>query len=186
MTIKNGSAYPLPPAAGSIVTMVAKYSSVCNCGALIERGDAMSYDTLSRKSLCYSCIKRHSEFGDNQVANDLVASARNLEREKCLSLIERFREIRGATHLELGKRRAEMFEILKRFKIEFRSNQDVHSFLSEIAKCKHRGATFCPLKTKFHGACIHCGAVSEAGELVLYDHHTRRIHCLFCDCMPRR
>jgi hypothetical protein len=183
MVIKVGSGYPSQPSSGNIVTMVAKFGSVCRCGALIEPGDAMSYDTLHRKSLCYVCVKRITEFGDNEVGEKMKLAATNLEQEKCQHLIERFRELRAATHLMRDQRTNEMFEILKRFKFEFTSAANVHTFIAEIAKCKHRGADCCPLKTKFHGACIHCGTVSEAGELVLYDHHTRRIHCLFCDCL---
>ncbi len=193
MAIKFGSNYSLRASSGNIVTMVAKFSSVCTCGALIEPGDAMSYDTVNRKSLCYVCVKRLSEFGATNVFNVLPTtdeaatqggmSAIDSREAKCQSLIQRFRQLRAETLATTEQRKLEMTDILKCFKTEFTSSASVHSFIAEIAKCKHRGADCRALKTKFHGVCIHCGAANEAGELALYDHHTRRIHCLYCDCL---
>jgi hypothetical protein len=210
MSIKFGSGYPLHASSATIVTMVAKFSSVCKCGALIEPGDAMSYDTLNRKSLCYVCVKRLSDFGapdvsnksamkgSNNVAKSAASSVNHDDADnatknatkneanpeaKCQRLIQKFRELRAETQITREQRKQEMIEILKCFKTEFTSSASVHTFIAEIAKCKHRGADCRALKTKFHGACIHCGAVNEAGELALYDHHARRIHCLYCDCL---
>lgn len=175
--------------AGRVVAMVAKYSSVCKCGAFIEPGDTMSYDTLSRKSLCYDCIRRHNEFPSKQSKEPGNGSKENSEckesadENRCHAFIDRFRELRLLPRPLSDSTKSELKLLLIKFRNEFASSEPVRAFVSEIARCKHSGAEFCPIKTRYPGACIHCGGVSSVGELVLYDHHVKRVHCLVCDCM---
>jgi hypothetical protein len=171
---------------GRIVSMVAKYSSVCKCGAFIEPGDCMSYDTLTRKSLCYDCLRRNTEFaakGPATLENQPADSKGSAERDECYSLIDRFRELRLSPRPLSDSTKFELKNLLIRFINEYGKNEAVRAFVSEIAKCKHSGAEYCPIKAKFPSACIHCGTIVSVGQLVLYDHHVRRIHCLLCDCM---
>jgi len=174
--------------AGRVVAMVAKYSSVCKCGAFIEPGDTMSYDTLSRKSLCYDCIRRHNEFSSkaSKQSSDAKQSDQGkatADEDRCHAYIDRFRELRLSQRPLHDSIKSELKELLVKFRNEFAGNEHVRAFISEIARCKHSGAEFCPIKTRYPGACIHCGGLSAVGELVLYDHHAKRVHCLICDCM---
>ena len=166
--------------AGQIVSMVAKFSSVCKCGAFIEPGDSMSYDTLSRKSLCYDCLRKQTEFAEKNADPNAVPEPKD---EKCHALIDRFRELRLTVRPLSVEVKGELHALLTRFKNEFAASEPVRAFVAEIAKCKHSGAEFCPIKAKYPGACIHCGSAVVVGDLVLYDHHVRRIHCLSCDCL---
>lgn len=198
-------AFKAKASAGRIVSMVAKYSSVCKCGAFIETGDQMSYDTITRKSLCYDCLRKDLEFqkrglsdregggnvakakaaisnvGHPQVLNQ--ATNELPPRDECHALIDRYRELRLAPRPVSENVKQELRALVTRFTIEFASSEPVRAFVAEISKCKHSGAEYCPIKAKFHSACIHCSTAVQVGQLVLYDHHARRLHCLMCDCL---
>lgn len=48
---------------GSLLMMTARYIGSCLCGAMIEPGDKIQYDTLNHKALCCECGRKHAESG---------------------------------------------------------------------------------------------------------------------------
>jgi hypothetical protein len=164
---------------GRIVVMVAKFSSNCCCGAFIERGDTMSYDTLMKKALCFECVRKSVEFG-------LPASAAKVsddDSQKCSQALDRFRELRLHPRPYPDAVTEEMASLVCQFRHEFGGRELVRKFVEEIAKCSHKAATLSGVKARYPSACIHCGERVRVGDLILYDHHTRRAHCLNCDCL---
>lgn len=164
-----------------IISMIAKFSSVCKCGAFIEPGDSMSYDTVSRKSLCFDCVRREAQFRPiDRVAPN---NEEQFVESKCHALVDRFRTLRLAPRPLTTEIREELKNVLCRLKNEFGGSEVARTVIAETFKCKHGGASLCPIKTKYAGSCIHCASPVLSGELVLYDHHVRRVHCILCDCM---
>ena len=164
-----------------IISMIAKFSSVCKCGAFIEPGDTMSYDTKSRKSLCFDCVRRESQF--KQEDKHATDEAAQLEEARCGALIDRFRTLRLSPRPVSVEVKEELTSLLCRFKNDFAGSESVRALIASSFKCKHAGAALSPIRTKYAASCIHCASAIFPGELVLYDHHARRIHCLLCDCM---
>jgi hypothetical protein len=164
-----------------IISMTAKFSSVCKCGAFIEPGDSMSYDTLSRKSLCFDCVRRQSQF--RQEEREVLDNASKLAETRCHALIDRFRTLRLSQRPLPAEVKDELKSVLCRLKNEFAGKEQVRALIASTFKCKHAGADLSPIRTKYGASCIHCASPILPGELVLYDHHVRRIHCLLCDCM---
>jgi hypothetical protein len=160
---------------GSLLRMTARYIGSCLCGALIEPGDTIQYDTLDHMTLCCDCGRRRSE-----------AKASNLQiveqPSECQQIIDSYRQLQALpSPLEDGIH-SEMQSLLHRLVQDFSTISEARKFIASLADCIDDDPDFVAIRAKYKGPCAHCETVINAGQLCLYDRNSRRLHCIPCDC----
>jgi hypothetical protein len=160
---------------GSFLRMTARYIGSCLCGALIEPGDIIQYDTLNHKTLCCDCGRKRSEAKENGA---LVVE----EPPECQQLIDSFRQLQALPSPVKSEIHSQMQSLLHRLVQEFATNSEARQFIVSLADCSDNDPDFVAIRARYKGPCAHCETVINAGQLCLYDRNGRRLHCIACDC----
>jgi hypothetical protein len=163
------------PPKGSFLRMTARYIGSCLCGALIEPGDTIQYDTLNHKTLCCDCGRKRSEAKASGVL--LVE-----EPPECQQLIDSYRQLQARPSPVNDDIHSQMQSLVHRLVQEFSTNSEARQFIVSLADCSDNDPDFVAIRARYKGPCAHCETVINAGQLCLYDRNGRRLHCIACDC----
>ncbi len=160
----------------TILKITARYIGACPCGALIEPGDDIQYDTSNHQACCYQCGRERSESGATTLPKPQLPAAAQ-------DSIDRFRMLRALAGPPSAEIEREMRAILDKFDCEYSMHNLVRQFIGEVADCSDNNADFVAIKAKYRGFCRHCQNPILESQLCLYDRESRRLHCLRCDCL---
>lgn len=160
---------------GAILTMTARYIGSCVCGALLEPGDMIKYDTASQKALCYECGRRRSELKES-VLKEVAEST------DCEQLIDAYRRLMDLPQPLSDDVHLQMLSLMHRLVEDFAGIAEARQFIASVADCSDNDTDFVAIRSKYPGPCRHCGTVIKVGRLCLYDKNARILHCIACDC----
>lgn len=159
---------------GEFRCMQARYKGTCKCGALIQPGDKMHFDTKTHMALCYQCGRQRFELALQGLS--LVETP-----NECDQLIDRLKRLKALPATRDENVTSEIVAITDRLRIEFKTHRSVRRLFSELQKCGDNVRDMIAISAKFSGYCFHCGSEVGEGELAFYNRQGRRLHCLNCD-----
>ena len=173
-----------------MLAMVARYVGACPCGALIDAGNTIHYDTVNHKAYCFHCGRVRASLRESVLThNDRIVESKMAF--ECQPLIDDYRRLKLATEDFDLDAIAQVRGILNVFQMSYATNPEVRSVVTQFIDCRNSRTEFSKAKivhdliaisAKYKGNCIHCEQPIEAGRLCLYDRSSKRLHCLLCDC----
>jgi hypothetical protein len=173
-----------------MLAITARYVGVCPCGALIDVGSTIHYDTVNHKAYCFNCGRMRANLRESALAHNEHQEASRMSFE-CQPLIDDYRRLKLSESAANSSTRTQLRGILNIFQMSYAANPEVRSAVTAFIDCKDGGNEFSQIEVvhdliaiaaKYKGACIHCLQPIDAGRLCLYDRSSKRLHCLLCDC----
>jgi hypothetical protein len=173
-----------------MLAIKARYVGACPCGALIDVGSTIHYDTVNHKAYCFNCGRVRANLRESALAHNERLEESKMAFE-CQPLIDDYRRLKLDANTTDASARAQLRDILNIFQTSYAANPEVRSVVTAFIDCKDGGKEFSQVQVvhdliaiaaKYKGACVHCLQTIDAGRLCLYDRSSKRLHCLLCDC----
>jgi hypothetical protein len=173
-----------------MLAIKARYVGACPCGALIDVGNTIHYDTINHKAYCFNCGRVRASLRESALAHNEQLEQSKMAFE-CQPLIDDYRRLKLSESAPDANTRAQLRGILNIFQMSYAANPEVRSTITAFIDCKDSGNEFSQgqivhdliaIAAKYRGACVHCLQPIDAGRLCLYDRSSKRLHCLQCDC----
>jgi hypothetical protein len=173
-----------------MLVITARYVGACPCGALIDVGNTIHYDTINHKAYCFNCGRVRANLRESALVHNERQEESKMAFE-CQPLIEDFRRLKLSEDALEANTRTKLIGILNMFQMNYATNPEVRSIVTAFIDCKHsatdvtKGQTvhdLIAIAAKYKGSCVHCLQTIDVGRLCLYDRSSKRLHCLLCDC----
>ncbi len=173
-----------------ILAITARYVGACPCGALIDVGNTIHYDTIHHKAYCFNCGRIRANLREGALAHNERLEESRMAFE-CQPLIDDYRRLKLSESSLEANTRTQLRGILNIFQMSYATNPEVRSVVTAFINCKDSGTAFAQdqivhdliaIAAKYKGSCVHCLQPIDVGRLSLYDRSSKRLHCLLCDC----
>jgi len=173
-----------------MLAIKARYVGACPCGALIDVGNTIHFDTVNHKAYCFNCGRVRANLRESALARNEQLEESKMAFE-CQPLIDDYRRLKLSEGSLDPSARAQLRGILNILQMSYAANPEVRSVVTAFIDCKDSGNEFSQgrvvhdliaIAAKYKGTCVHCLQPIDAGRLCLYDRSSKRLHCLLCDC----
>ncbi|MDR3613917.1 MAG: hypothetical protein P4L53_10125 [Candidatus Obscuribacterales bacterium] len=173
-----------------LLAITARYVGACPCGALIDVGNTIHYDTINHKAYCFNCGRIRANLRESALSHNERLEESRMAFE-CQPLIEDYRRLKLSDSALETHTRTQLKGILNIFQMSYATNPEVRSIVTAFINCKDSVTAlsqgqmvhdFIAIAAKYKGVCVHCLQPIEAGRLCLYERSSKRLHCLLCDC----
>lgn len=173
-----------------MLAIKARYVGACPCGALIDVGNTIHYDTKNHKVYCFDCGRVRASLRESVLIQNEQIEKTKMSNE-CQPLIDDYRRLKELPGITDTAALAEIRGILNIFQMNHAINPEVRSVVTSFIDCKDSTMNLASgqivhdliaIAAKYKGVCLHCQQTVNAGNLCLYDRSSKRLHCLLCDC----